>query len=67
MCEKDLAFSSWSGLLSTRLVNRLKLRGEITYVMESGSDSGHVFTVLFLQGREREGGIKPPAFFHSVA
>lgn len=25
---------------------------EITYVMESGSDSGHVSMVLFLQGRE---------------
>lgn len=26
------------------------------YVMESGSDSGHVSMVLFLQGREGKGG-----------
>lgn len=37
--------------------------------MESGSDSGHNFTALFLQGRklERRGRIKPSAIFRGVA
>lgn len=32
------------------------MEGEITSVMESGSDSGHVFMALFLQGRGRKEG-----------
>lgn len=44
---------------------------EITCVMESGSDGGHVFMALFLQYREFKGGgggcSKPPLTFRNVA